>query len=142
MSVVRIGSTLVLAASVLLGARWFGLQGVIGAVVITMAIENAVNGWRAARQLRLTAEDLAAFRPLASVASAAGLAAVVGLLVRQGLQSLPPLAVLAGGSLAMGGVYLGVLFGLGVLNAEEKRLLPALAGDLARRIGYPRAGPR
>ncbi len=139
LSVVRIGSTVFLAVSLLIGARWFGLPGVIGAVVMTMAIENAVTGWRATRQLRLTARDMVAFRPLASVAFAAGFAAVAGLLVRQGLLAQPPLAVLVLGLVAMGGAYLGGLFALGVLSAEEKRSLPTLAGELAQRIGYQRA---
>ncbi len=139
LSVIRIGSTLLLAVSLLLGARWFGVQGVIGAVVMTMAIENVVTGWRAARHLRLTAQDMAAFRPLASVAAAAAIATLVGLLVRQGLLARPPLAVLVGGGLAMGSVYLWALVGFGVLSAEEKRLLPELAGDTARRIGSYRA---
>jgi O-antigen/teichoic acid export membrane protein len=105
----------------------FGLVGAMAATVIASAVAKAAGVIRIGRLMRVPMAELLPWRGLAAILAAAALAGVPALAAAASLEAAP-LAALAAAASVYGAAYLGLVWVLGALGAEERA---AIRGRLA-----------
>jgi O-antigen/teichoic acid export membrane protein len=110
-------------------AAEMGLAGVIGAVFTAIATIWLIAVWRMAHLLEVGRKELRSFHPVARIAVASIVAALVASLARDQMAGAPPWQVIAASAAAFAPVYAAGLSLFGVVPAAEMR---ALWQDLRR----------
>jgi O-antigen/teichoic acid export membrane protein len=118
------------------GVVRFGMEGAIGAVVMTVAIERGISTWRVARILGVRAADLRPLIDVIRIAGAAALAALAAAWLRMGLVEYSAVSVLAACAGAYFIVYIGALIGLRVPNGDEAKLAQRQWARVRRRLPF------
>jgi O-antigen/teichoic acid export membrane protein len=122
---VRIATTVVLIPGIYVATQWFGMEGAIFPVVLTLLAERILLLWKISHALGVSRRDLPLFHDVGKIAGVSVVAGIFTEIIRRTLAGGHPWPVFA----ATGAVFCvscaaGLLLA-GVPNADEK--------DLARR---------
>jgi O-antigen/teichoic acid export membrane protein len=119
-------------------ALWYGTlrYGLVAAVSIMVGVtilERLIMAFKVARIVRLRREDFGLFKDVGKLGAAAAVAGLAAALVRAGVVSLHPFAVLVVCGCVFALTYLGAVHVLDVLTDDERRAIRTRAGRVLRR---------
>jgi O-antigen/teichoic acid export membrane protein len=118
--------------ALLAGLRIGGLVGVMAAVLLVRLVDVVVTTAFIGRKLGMSRRDFRYLTPLLRTAAAAAFAATVTLVIKQPLESWPPLLSFLTCSCVFGLVYLIAAFVIGAVTDAERAALQRLLGKFLR----------